>query len=619
MLLVAAQASHRAGRLEDAASVYQNLLDRDADDADACYGLGTVLLQQGEFVEAVRLLRHAVELEPMAPEIVFNFALALEASKDMERARAACRRAAELARGRDDLLLRICRKLLDLGMSRDVCRVLRSCGVANKPILVLKAKAEVTSGDWGGALATLRELDSAYPEEPGIWRSIATAAAHLHDYRRSLQAYDRYLSLIAPGKNDWLAHADLLLRAKEATRARQAVSQALDAGDRQPQALLIAARCARLDGDYDSARDYVSEAIEKRPGFGSAWQLLFECIGPDEWPGFASDCIRVLSRGDGTPRERVAIELIAGRALEKLERYDEAFVHFARGNRQHRALLEQNGKGYDTDSTAMELERICQLFPTDLRRSGAPNVRVRPIFIVGMPRSGTTLVERMLACLEGVQGGGEIPAMECVAEQYYWDLRCGRIGAPDTLDNAAWEGLATQYALRVPETEALLIDKMPHNARHVGLICALFPSAPIIYMRRDPRDACLSIYSRPFPDDHRYACDMIWLADFCARITRLMEYWKAILPHRILEVRYEELVDEPEAVTRELADFCNVHWSPQCLEFHENVQHSFTFSEIQVRQPLNRDGIGRWRHYERQLQPLIGVLEEHGLVENEHA
>lgn len=613
-LLLAAQASHRAGRLEDAASVYQNLLARDADHADACYGLGTVLLQQGELAQAVTYLERAAELDPTAPEIFFNLGLALEKAQKVERARAACIRAAELADGEAELLARICRKLLHLRMPQEVYSLLHAHGVLDQRLLVLKAKAQAAIGDWGGAVADLRSLKDRNPDDPGVWRRLATAVAQLRDYDTSLEAYERYLSLKAPNKEDLLAHADLLFMARDPRRAGQAVAQVINAGDRQPQALFIAARCARLDGRYDKARDYLREAIEKRPGFGSAWELLFECVDRDELPQFVSECTELISRGAGAPRDRLAVALVAGRALERLGHHEEAFDHFRLGNREHRALLEANHSAYDASQTEAQFKLIRSFFPAAVQRTEPPRTRLQPIFIVGMPRSGTTLLERMLTCLDGVEGGGEIEGMEFVAAQYYWDLRRGRTVTPGMLNDEEWEYLASQYAARVSGTDASVIDKMPHNARHVGLICAMYPSAPVIYMRRDPRDVCLSIYSRLFPDGHRYACDLTWLSHFSAQVAGLMEHWKAIVPGRILEVRYEDLVDRPVPVTREIAEFCGLDWKPDCLRFHENVDHSFTFSEMQVRRPLNRDGIGRWRHYERQLQPLTEALEEHDLL-----
>lgn len=613
-LLRAAHEAHRAGKLDDAAAVYQKLLDRDAADADASYGLGTVRLQQGDAGSAVELLQRAAALEPAAPEIAFNLALALEQLPDIDRARVACLRAAALANGDAGLLVTICGKLLGLGLPQQAINALGACESDDRRVLALRARAQAATGDWGGAVAGLRRLKDMRPGDPGVWRSLAIAAGRLRDFDTALDAYGTYLSLKTPDADDLLAHADLLLMARASDEAGRVIDRVLESGDRRPQALFIAARCARLDGRYDRARDYLLEAIDKQPAFGTAWHLLLDTVDEEALPPLVARGSALLNEGAGTGRDRAPLALSVGRALERLERYEEAFRYFRLGNEEHRALLEADHRAYDPEASAAEFAQIRELFHTAPGRRAAAAGAARPVFIVGMPRSGTTLVERILTGLEGAEGGGELEAMEFVAAQYFWDLQKGRTAPPGELKDEQWAALAAEYAARVPATDGMLIDKMPHNARHLGLIAGMFPSAPIVHMRRDPRDVCLSIYARFFPDGHRYACDLEWLAHFHAQTAAIMEHWKAVLGEGILEIRYEDLVGDPEPVTRRIADFCGLRWTPDCLRFHERIEHSFTFSEMQVRQPLHAGGIGRWRRYERQLEPLLTALRGYGLA-----
>jgi hypothetical protein len=155
---------------------------------------------------------------------------------------------------------------------------------------------------------------------------------------------------------------------------------------------------------------------------------------------------------------------------------------------------------------------------------------------------------------------------------------------------------------------------MPHNFRHIGLITQVFPDAPIIYMSRDPRDVCLSIYCRLFPDVHRYAVDLTWLGHFYGASEQLKKHWLTAFPNRILNVAYEDLIENPIDKTKEMAAFCDLDWRPDCLNFHKNTATSFTFSELQVRKPINREGIGRWRNYEKQLRSLIDALKKNGHI-----
>jgi hypothetical protein len=151
---------------------------------------------------------------------------------------------------------------------------------------------------------------------------------------------------------------------------------------------------------------------------------------------------------------------------------------------------------------------------------------------------------------------------------------------------------------------------MPLNFRHIGLICAMFPEAPIIYMRRDPRDVALSIYSRHFSDGHYYATECANIAHFIGASQRLMAHWKMVYPEHILELEFEQLIARPEPETRRLARFCGLEWQPNCLDFHQRDDASYTFSEAQVREPLNTKGIGRWVRYADMFAPFIDALVE---------
>ena len=206
--------------------------------------------------------------------------------------------------------------------------------------------------------------------------------------------------------------------------------------------------------------------------------------------------------------------------------------------------------------------------------------------------------------------GGEADAIEVVASKYYWSLNRDQAKPIRDLDTADWDKLAAEYWQLQTVPKSRVMDKMPLNFRHVGLICAMFPGAPIIYMQRDPRDVALSIYSRYFSDGHYYATELANIAHFIGALQRLMAHWKKAYPDRILELGFEQLVAKPEPETRRLARFCGLEWQPNCLDFHQRDDASYTFSEAQVREPLNTKGIGRWRRYADKFAPFIDALVE---------
>jgi len=159
-----------------------------------------------------------------------------------------------------------------------------------------------------------------------------------------------------------------------------------------------------------------------------------------------------------------------------------------------------------------------------------------------------------------------------------------------------------------------LTDKMPNNYHHVGMILSMFPSAKIIQMRRDPRDVCLSIYTRSFPDGHNYACSFDTLAHAYKLCTELMDHWRRIAPDRVIDIHYERLVEDPLSEGKKITTFCGLEWNDKCLAFHEDITSSFTFSEMQVREAIHDQRIGRWKHVQEYLQPLLEALRREGCL-----
>ena len=508
---------HRAGRLDAAAQAYERVCLANPNNADACYGLGTVLMQIGNYLEAARLLGQALTLEPDVPEFRHNYGLALKS----------------LAR--------------DYGLKRD--------------------------------------------------------------YPAAIKSYESFLKLKEPDSSDLLAYADLLLLAREPAAARQAVDRAIKAGSDLSAAHLITARCARLSGDYDEARSHLRTAIEKRPAFGDAWQLLLDIESQEELPGLASECARLASDENDTLRNRVLLAMTSGRAYEKLKEYPLAFEQFQAGNDYQITDQASRNVRYDEAESESLAARAVTTFQGTFDDSSQADPATQPIFIVGMPRSGTTLVERILGGLEGVVIGGESESIGVIASQFYWNLEQGR-------ENDRRE-MASEYWRRELCAPCRRTDKMPNNFWHIGLIAEMFPAAPVIYMRRDPRDVCMSIFSRVFSDGHPYATRFESLAHFCKLSVDLMQHWMEVYPSRVIEVSYEKLIDHPETETQAIAEHCGLDWIPECLDFHERSGTSFTYSEMQVREPLNRKGIDAWRRYESQLAPLTAALREKGLLDQD--
>jgi len=321
---------------------------------------------------------------------------------------------------------------------------------------------------------------------------------------------------------------------------------------------------------------------------------------------------RLVNRADQLDQEKqIAAHFAMGKALSDLKDYDSAFAHLARANE-----LKRKSFDYDSEQRLAMMRNVIDRFTPEFFRSvaGHGDESWAPIFIVGMPRSGTTLMEQVLASHSKVFGAGELETFkelvgECAKRQKVLPAY------PDVITLLPPEemtALGQEYTARVrvlaPEAEHI-VDKMPLNFLFVGLIHAAFPRARIINTRRDPLDNCVSCYSLLFTGAQPFAYDLTELGHYYRAYERVMEHWHAVLPPGILmDVQYEDLVDDLEGVSRRVLAHCGLDWEEACLDFHRTERSVRTASLMQVREPIYRRSIGSWRRYEKHLGPLCEAL-----------
>ena len=245
-----------------------------------------------------------------------------------------------------------------------------------------------------------------------------------------------------------------------------------------------------------------------------------------------------------------------------------------------------------------------------------PRARVhsdRPVFIVGMVRSGTTLVEQILSSHPDVYGAGELPDITEITRALPGFLGTGD-RYPECLPKLTPEAadvMARRYLDRLTQIAPKarrVTDKLPGNFMYLGLIEFLFPGARIIHCMRDPVDTCLSAYFQDFSNNHPYAYDLSNLGAFYRGYLKLMAHWRKVIHLPLLEIKYEDLISDQERVTRSLVEFCGLEWDNRCLQFHETKRFVGTASHDQVNRPLYRESIQRWKNYERHLEPLLAAL-----------
>lgn len=314
--------------------------------------------------------------------------------------------------------------------------------------------------------------------------------------------------------------------------------------------------------------------------------------------------------------EELHLRYALAKEYEDLQDYDAAFRHLDTANGRRKAQL-----GYHIDFDRAIFERLLQRFTQADYFRGKSEVTDAPIFIIGLPRTGTTLADRILSSHPQVESAGELQAMP-VAVKRLAGTKSRFVLDAETVDAAA--GISPTELGRLylsgarphRRTRPRFIDKLPLNFLHVGFIARALPNAAIVCLRRHPLDTVWSNYKHLFATDfsyYNYSYDLLDTAAYYVLFDRLMGLWQRLFPGRVLELRYEKLVDGLEEESRRLLEHCRLEWSADCLRFHENTSAVATPSATQVRQPIYRNALGRWRAYERHLLPVREFFETHGI------
>jgi tetratricopeptide (TPR) repeat protein len=606
-------AHHQAGRLRRAEALYRKALQKDPDDANALHLLGVVAYQWGEVGTAVRLIERALPELPELPDIHLNYGNALREAGRLAEAVASYRRALTLKP--------------DYGMAH------------NNLAAALNQQEE-----FAGGLASSERAISLIPEFFGAHVNHADSLTGLERFGEAEGPLRRTLDL-APDRAQ--THRDLGWVLAKLGRCEEAVAcleQAIALDPDDPTTHFAFGTTLYLMKHLPGSEAALRRAVALAPDYTAAWHELgavlrsfgrfdeaLMCfrrardIDPD-WPEVyrslavtgqqAADEAQLrrletlLKNRQRSVSDRISAGFALGMLLDNAERCDEAFPCFAEANALHRQHRAEAGECFDLDALRRQVDDLIELATPDFFSAAASwgNPSQAPVFIVGMPRSGTSLVEQIAASHSRVFGAGELHASGEICEMLSAHNRRRPV--------EKWEA---SFARRLADRHVLslqalgkgavrIIDKMPDNIFFLWLIAALFPSARIILCRRDLRDVCLSCYFHHFTEGHLYADDLADCGTRALEVHRLAARWLRVLPLEILVIDYEELVSDLEAESRRLIKFLGLEWEPACLDFHLTERPVLTASAWQVRQPLYTRSVGRWRRYARHLRPLLNVL-----------
>lgn len=407
----------------------------------------------------------------------------------------------------------------------------------------------------------------------------------------------------------WLALSRVLVDAGQADHATTLLVQLVERCPMVPEPPAELARLLAARGLFAEAASVWRRCIDANPCDGEAYYGL--ALLPTGFLGVedAAPMEAALAAGDVPQEDRVLLGLALGHLLERDGRYAAAFDCFREANRRHRATYRYSA---DDQESFFERHRQAQHAAALQAVSGAAVDDEVPIIVIGMPRSGTSLVEQILASHPHVYGAGEVEysrlVVDAVVERTSKPFPLGLESVPGSTLREAALLYCRRLRDRSPDARRV-VDKLPHNFLRLGLLAALLPRAHIVHCRRDPLDTCLSIFQHHFASAHGYAADLHELGRYYRLYTDLMLYWEGLLPGRIHELRYEHLIADFEGSLRRLLDFCELPMHQACLDFHADRRVVVTPSAGQVRQPLYGGAVGRWKAYEAQLRPLAAALQ----------
>ncbi|MCP4024353.1 MAG: tetratricopeptide repeat protein, partial [Desulfobacteraceae bacterium] len=365
------------------------------------------------------------------------------------------------------------------------------------------------------------------------------------------------------------------------------------------------------NGQLEKAVASFKKAISINPALAETHKYLSFAVRHTEYDQDIKAMERLYNQKTITPQQRMFLGFALGKAFEDLKEYDKAFEYIAQANRLMRSTIH-----FSIEETQTLFDRITKTFTKDFfdacNEFGHPDPT--PIFIIGMPRSGTTLVEQILASHSRVFGAGERNAFMSLTQNILSRL-FSTSHHPDTIKTfkTISQQIGQEYisTIRQQSHDAKHItDKMPYNFLLVGLIKTCLPNAKIIHCKRNPMATCFSIFKNHFPDTkaNLYAYDLNELGQYYNLYQSLMSHWKKVLPNYIHEINYEDLVSAQEKHTRQMLNFCNLPWDKQCLSFHKSKRKVATASAFQVRQPIYEDSVQFWKRYEIELKCLQKII-----------
>lgn len=602
---------HGQGHFSKALPFYRQSLSLDTNQATVHYNIASIYQELGQQNDAVKSLQQAIVLKSDYVKAYVNLGFIFRQQGLIEKAIECYQNAMVFAPAMAEIHYNLGLALLD-------------------------------AGDANAAEQHQLKAINLRPNYADAWSGLGDIAFSHVQLCRAGEHYQKALSLQANSVDILCAYSKLLVAQGKYKLAMEYVDRAvslesdnllvtltqaslLSSMGRLDEALALCKKMLINHADYDDALTLAASIEEKRGNLEQAYSylkpLLLQNNSARAVINFASiskslgqqeQAIEKLERLSLNSEKLTAslrrkVYFTLGKAYDSVGGYDKAFNNYRAGNELRRC-------NFDISSMQNDIDALINAFPIDFQQqiSSSGNLSTRPIFIIGMPRSGTSLMEQIISSHPQVSAAGELSDINrltlSLSEQYdkksYID--CIAEAGEKQLNTLAENYLACLSLIN--NESAHVTDKMPTNFMHLGFIQLLFPNARIIHCMRDPLDTCLSCYFQDFAQPTPWVYDLEDVGHVHLEYQRMMQHWKSVLDISMLEIQYEDLVSNQENISRKIIDFCGIDWNDNCLDFHKNKRFVKTASYSQVRKPMYKKSVSRWKNYEANIQPLKAAL-----------
>ena len=599
--------AYSEGRLEDAGEMILEAITRNDTDPAMHANCGAIMNLLARPQEAEAACRHAIDLNPSNAEAHNNLAVSLEVQGRLIEAQDAAVRAIELNPQYVEACTNLGNILLRGGEPLTAADAYRAAIKIDPGTLLARANLAIALREAGQLDVAEKECREALDINPGFaegHNSLGNVLKEKEDWQGACEAFETAIGLREGYADAMLNLAGTLFKSGDVQGAQAQFRDILQIYENLSEAheglgvVLLAA------GRLDEAVESFKYAVKHKPALGMAQYNLATAIG-GEYGEAEVDAVRELLNDKQLPdAERTRIHFALGEINDQRGNFETAFADFDAGNQMRKRQLENRGEAFDADAFDGRVDNIISTYGADLfaerKNTGCPSEV--PVFIVGMPRSGTTLVEQIIASHPRAKGMGEVDLIRVL---------CGEDGDLAAADEMNLSEKAENYLAeltRKADGAARVTDKMPFNWLYLGQIQLMFPKAHVLYCRRDHLDTGLSCFAQYFIAPHAWACNLGDIGRFQRACASLMEHWKNVLPLPILDVGYEDMVNDQESASRRIIEFLGLDWDQACLEFHSSGRTVQTASNWQVRKPIYRTAMGRARGYEAYLGPLKDAL-----------